>query len=59
MLIFVYLMLLVNVILVHSIIGLLNLCSVNVSLLLIYSCFGVACFCHCQQLDYAYLVVQS
>ena len=33
--VFVYLMLLVNVILVHSIIGLPSLCSVNVSLLLI------------------------
>ena len=33
--VFVYLMLLVNVILMHSIIGLPNLCSVNVSLLLI------------------------
>ena len=31
----VYLMILVNVILMHSIIGLPNLCSVNVSLLLI------------------------
>ena len=54
----VYLMLLVNVILVHLIIGLPNLYPVNVSLLLIVV-LAVACFYSCRQLDYAYLVVQS